>query len=157
MGTQNLLMKNLIDTANSDSIDGIVDGSSTAVNFRITATSEIVIRRLVILIEDATNSAETYGGLTALTNGISIGVFNSDDTQILDVLDGDNIKKNVDFQKHGFYTRYSAHAAGNQSVDTRLDLSVPVVLNSGQYFAVTVNDALAGLTIHQFHVEGYYQ
>lgn len=154
MGAKSIIHKFLIDTANSDSINGAVNASGGVRTYRYTSTHVSHIYRLTIFVEDATNLAATYGGVTALSNGVAIKVFNSDDTELVDITDGVTIKTNRDFESHGLEAKYSNHGSGNESVRAIKEFDSPLVLNPGDYIAVTINDDLTGLVTHSFSVEG---
>jgi len=85
------------DGTSSGSIDWAVDGSSTSVEFYISASPDvdIYIKSISILIGDGGNPAlNKYGALTALTNGVEWRL-SSQDTG--DYILHDGIKSNLEF------------------------------------------------------------
>lgn len=155
MNPKSIISSYLIDTANSGSTVGVVDGSSTAVVFRYTCASLVdYIEQLTIFIEDGTNLAATYGGLTALTTGTSVDVKDSANA-VLKNLSAGTIKRNTDFEAAGFDVTYSQHGSGNENIVAQLNFKEPLRLAEDQYICVTINDAMAGLVTQTFHVKGF--
>jgi len=149
----------------SGSNDMIVDGSSTAVDFYVSADAEkdtYIVTISVDLADGGSPNMNKFGDLGALTNGISVTYVTQDQGTVV-IHDG--IKTNREFVRFGNETpaigtgadAFLADASGGGTekaylpkLDVREQFGMPfgIKLRKGTTDRVifTVNDALAGLT-----------
>jgi hypothetical protein len=143
-----------------------VNGSVTPQRFYIQpapGTGFLAIFRLIVTIEDNANiTADGYGGLNTLTNGIDIAVKSGGPTGTveLDLLDGDPVKNIIAWGEHSFDVSEHTFGSGNNFVLARWTFSKagrPLVLdaNHNEALVATINDDMTGLVKHQFHVQGH--
>ena len=143
----------------------IVDGSSTAVDFYVSADAEkdtYIVTISVDLADGGSPNMNKFGDLGALTNGISVTYVTQDQGTVV-IHDG--IKTNREFVRFGNETpaigtgadAFLADASGGGTekaylpkLDVREQFGMPfgIKLRKGTTDRVifTVNDALAGLT-----------
>lgn len=135
-----------------------VNGVVTPVPFKIVppAGARYRLHRMMVKIsDDAVVSAEKYGGIAALANGIEVEVDLDGDT--IDLLDGVPITGNADWGKVCYDTHVVDYGAGNNIILVRWTFAksgAPLSLTSSDEFRVTVNDDLTGLVEHYFQVQG---
>ncbi len=141
--------------------NAIGDLSSTPV-FLITAPAgyEYILNRMIVKIEDAASgfNADTYGGLTALTNGILLGHYNSSGAQDLDLLDGEPIKQNLNWARNCFDATIESFGSGTDFFKVRwtfANAGNPLVLEPGESLRLTIQDDLTGLIGQFFQVQGW--
>ena len=139
-----------------------VDGSGTPVDFKIVCPGgeRYFLTRMMFALTDTSAGvvSTNYGGLSALSNGLDIGVFGDDDVLISSLLGGLPLKTNTDWLRVCFdfesFDFGSNIGLGARWTFTK-DFGRPIVLETGQYLAVTVNDDLEGLLTHYFSIRGY--
>lgn len=141
--------------------NGNRDYSSDVTDFVYDAAVDCRITRLIVLIGDTgAVGVANYGALSALTNGLLVGVKRSG-TTILDLLDGIPIKKNVDWQRYSFDLVINDKGAGNAGwVGCRWTFEksgFPLRLRANDKFFITLRDDLDGLTEHYFTVQGFLE
>jgi len=152
-------------TDSSNSTDMAVDGSSTEVDFSISAIpgKDIYIRSLSVLIGDGGSPAlSKFGALTALTNGVEICYVTQDKgTFVMH----DGIKTNLEFIRLGVDTAgigtgtdaFLADVSGGGTeksylpiIDLQETFGLPFGLklreNTTDYLTFKVRDDLTGLT-----------
>ena len=137
-----------------------VNGAVTPVSFRITAPQQSGVKkfisRLNLSLFDLTITLSKFGGIAALTNGLTIKAFDSDDVLLIDLLDGWTIKRNgdwsnlagIDVNKSSiddhFGVRWTLFAAGQ-----------PFHLTNGQYIEILVQDDLSAINDMHILAQGY--
>ena len=119
-----------------------------------------VIHRMIIHIHDgAAFSAEKYGALAVLTNGVSVTVKQvSPAVDLVDLTAREPIVSNAEWGALCFDVDLASYGQGDVYLNVRWTFSKagqPIVLNDNQRLAVTVNDDLTGLIGHKFMVQGY--
>lgn len=141
-----------------------VNGSVTPVVFKIAppASGWIAITHLHALIRDNGNfSAEKYGVIAGLTNGIQVGMFlTADDSLLVDYLSGLPIKNNTGWGRANFDVDVKAWAAGDEILLSEWNLTdagTTPKLTAGDafYFGVKIRDDLTTLVEHYFTIEGF--
>lgn len=142
-----------------DSISMAVNGSVTAVPFRITATNgSIEVTRVNVTLIDGAIRYGQYGGLgAALTNGITVRAHDVDDTVLCDYLDGETIKANEDWGWLAGADNIVIQAAGDDSFPVRWTIEKSgkkSLLTEGQYIEIKISDNVAGLTKHTAFAQG---
>lgn len=136
-----------------------VDGT-TPVKFYRTAIRDMWVANFLVSIEDsaATATATTYGGLSALSNGLLVQVLEPDlSTVYLDLLDGRPIKSNAGWGSRCHDLAIRDFGSGDDLIQVRWsfeDDSTAVYVPQGYHFCVTVQDDLTGLTDHSFVIQG---
>lgn len=135
-----------------------VDGSSTPVEFKLTAGPVLHVARLIVLIRDnAVLAAEDYGGITGpLTNGIDVELW-KDGALHVDLLDGLPVKSNADWARSSYDVSTTAFGAGDNYIQVRWTFAKAgesLVLNNGDELLVRINDNLTGLVEHCFNLQG---
>lgn len=148
----------------------IVDGSSAAQRFYIEATEDydIYIKTMSVRISDGSGALDLFGGLTALTNGVS---FTWDTSEEGEYVLHDGIQTNLEFVRLAMgtpafgagTTAFKADVSGSgdasylPAIDLQAVFGTPwgLRLRKGTTDKVSfiVNDALAGLTT--FNIIGY--
>ncbi len=147
---------------NAGSEDMNVDGSTTAVAFKLEPGSDEVLRvlRLRLVIEHATaGELGEFGDAAALTNGIALAHLDADDAAIVDLLDGERIKTTLDL---AVVCSSLEVLTGASSYATRATFDFPVPLRIGsddngglEELRLTVADNLTGLTRMRAFVEAW--
>lgn len=133
---------------------------STPTSFFITPpTGEIyVLERFLVQIRDALAlSADDYGNLTALTNGIVVKVTDASG-DVVELTDGMPIKSNADWAMHCYDSDPDNYGNGDNFIHVRWTFSkagYPISLTEGQSLVALMQDNLTGLVQHTFKVEGY--
>lgn len=137
------------DGSNSD-ITGAAD-----VHWIAPASDEIWdIYRIIINIRDSgTVNADTFGALSALTNGCTLKVMKgaTGSVEKLDLLDGTTLKNNGDLARHCYDMDISTATAGDKAVTARWTFAKagePLTLNggTGDRLVFTTQDDTTGLT-----------
>lgn len=143
-----------------------VNGSVTAVPFYAGPSGEEnwAIHRLLVTIEDnATIAADNYGGISSLTNGMTVKMMRGHPTTgavLHDLLDGDPIKDHIGWAEHCYDVTEHTYGAGNNFVVVRWTFARagrPVILtgHKNDKLVITVNDDLSTLVRHQFHIQAH--
>jgi hypothetical protein len=118
-----------------------------------------ILARMMVQIRDAGPiSADNYGGLAALTNGVSVDVKDASGS-LLDLVDGLPVKTNAEWGAHCYDSEPDTYGSGNDYVSVRwtFEKGKHVIILRGDFaerFAVTLNDNLTGLVAHTFKVHG---
>ena len=142
--------------------DANVNGSITAVEFDVEPPSgeTWLIYRVVITVGDNNNLiAENYGGVATLANGVRvIGMQGSD--EVLDLLEGFPVQRNVDWDERCYDSNISSYGAGDNYINWRWTFAKagePLELRSShnEKIRVIIQDDLTGLTLHRFCFQGY--
>tara|TARA_R110000824_G_scaffold143199_11_gene310797 strand:- start:304 stop:834 length:531 start_codon:yes stop_codon:yes gene_type:complete len=134
-----------------------VNGASTPVSYKYTAPAgkRVYVYRVNMMMLDASVTASKFGGVASLTTGITVKVKNSADTELLDFLDGQTIQNNTEF---GLLAGTDINVgSGADGVNIRWTLASAggsLILESGDYLEVLVQDNLTGLTSFQAMLQG---
>lgn len=138
-----------------------VDGSITPVVFKLEARGDedgLEVARLIAFVRDTGSfDSGSYGNGVAMTNGITIGVYDANDILLTDILDGKAILTNVDWKRASYDITVSTFGAGSEAMSIRWTFTAagePITLRSGRYIGVTINDNLTGLQEHTFQFQG---
>jgi len=160
------LISEFLYLSTSQSVHSILPANATTISYiwkPTVAGSVAEITRLIGYIEDNANfSAETYGAAAALTNGLTLGVYNSDGTMKYQLTDSHlPVKKNAQWGAYCFDIAYEAFGAGNNMLTWRWTFAKsgkPVYLSQsrGDYIGLTVADTLSTLVDHLMLVQGHY-
>jgi hypothetical protein len=151
-------------TADGTNENANVNGAVTAVPFyRGPPTGEIwAIHRMIVEIEDnATFTADNYGGVSTLTNGVELEVREgTTGALILDVLDSEDITSIADWAAHCYDMTEHTFGSGNNFAVARFTFANagrPIVLDGdrGEVLIARVNDDLSGLVNHKFMIQGH--
>lgn len=141
--------------------DMAVNGAITAVpHMLIPASGEVyTVERMIIYIEDnVAIDATNYGGISALTNGITLKILKqSDDSVVQDLLDGLPIKKNGHWARMCYDVVAGAYGNADDYLSVRWTFSkagAPLVLTDENYLSLQVNDDLSALFGHFAMVQG---
>ena len=133
---------------------------STPDQFYFEALKNCSIHRILISVGDATGStAQEYGGLSALTNGVELKVYDQTDTEILDLTAGNPIKSNAEWGKACYDVDLKTWGAGNEILVIRWTFDkagTPINLAKGQKISIDLSDNFTGLLSHNFFIQGYY-
>lgn len=142
-----------------------VNGSSTPVPYWCAPSEHMwAIHRLIVTIEDnATITADNYGGVAALTNGVSLKIMQGHQTTgetVLDLMDGDDVKTHVGWAEHCYDVTEHTYGSGNNFVVVRWTFATagrPLILRSrlNQKLVMTISDDLSTLVTHQAQVQGH--
>lgn len=131
-----------------------------AEEFYFEASFDTLVYRMIIGISDTAGmQAQEYGNLgAALTNGVEVEVRDSDDTVLLDLLDGLPVKTNAEWGRVNFDVSLKTWGAGNELITSRWTFEKagqPLWLKPGDKFVVRLNDDMTGLLSHTFFLNGY--
>lgn len=139
------------------SLDGLgvtlnanVDGT-TPQEFIIGGDKNIEVNGLIIFVRDATVADGAYGAVTALTNGITIELQDSEGNVLVDALGGLPLKVNRDF-----YRVSPKIERGDDWLSAFMVFDDRIVLSSGKQLVITISDDLSGLDEHYFFATGKY-
>ncbi|MCW2309717.1 hypothetical protein [Rhodobium gokarnense] len=152
-------------------LDTVGDGSGTknavgnyaspTQDFRITCPANeiyVISRMLVLLRDGGTLSADEYGNLSALTNGILVKVLDSGDSELIDLTDNVPIKSNLHWSRLCYDVTEHDWATGDNFVAVRWTFAAsgaPILLTAGESLAVRLSDDFTGMVEQYFHVQGY--
>jgi hypothetical protein len=166
LGPQRTLISRFLDTNGDGTGTENFIGSHLATTAYIQpATTEIIrLTRLIVSIEDGTGiKSGLYGGLSALTNGITI-TQTDDSGTLVDFTDGVPIKTNAQWGQLCYDVSWHAWSASptEEMVLVRYTFSrmgQDVRLNGANAakLQVNLNDNFTGLLSHRFLVQGYYE
>ena len=148
--------------------NAVGDYSSAAELFKVTAnsadrtearTDTLRIHRMMVSIEDATApDADGYGGGSALTNGVTIGIYNNSDVLRVNLTDGITIKTNAEWGRlAGPDAVPQTYGTGINYVTVRWSFDKfggPIELKGGESLGVSLNDSFTFLTGHYFVAQG---
>ena len=101
----------------------------------------------------------SFGGLAALTNGCLFSIHDADDTQLIDLLDGEPLKANEDWGALAGADNVAQAASGDDSFPVRFTMAKSgeeMTLSPGQIVKFTVRDDLRNLTKFRIMVQGHY-
>ena len=167
--TKDRALFRLLDT-NGDgtgSKSAAVDGSSTPVILKFQPEPGTVwgISSLHGIIADNAPStswtAENYGGIPTLANGVQVGVYRKNDEAVVkNMLDSFTIRSNAGWGLVAYDTMVQDFGSGDNffSFNWRIaeDLFYhPIYVGEDEFFGVQINDDLTGLTEHVFNVRGW--
>lgn len=145
--------------------DAAVDGSVTPVKFKIQppAGRHFILHRLLVYIECSRVgfSADTYGNVAKLANGVLVRIHNAnDDAVVTDLTDGIGVDHNSHWRSLCFDSEPDEYGNGDRAVGVRWTFSKsgqPLSLLDHEYFAVTIQDDLTGLDEQLFMVQGMWK
>lgn len=161
------LISEFLYLSTSQSVHSIKPANATTVSYiwKPTVTGSVAeITRMIGFVQDGANfTAEHYGAIgSALTNGISLAVYNSDGTLKYELTDGHlPVTQNVHWSAYCHDLEYRSFGAGDKSLSFRWTFAKtgkPVYLSQsrGDYLGMTVADTLSALTEHLMLVQGHY-
>lgn len=141
------------------SSDMAVDGTTPVeFDYQVPAGERFDLERINIVITDTNITNDKFGGITALTNGLTVEVIESDGTTLaFDFTADKKIRTNTDF---AFFAGSDTEIFGSGLVDAVLvrwtisKAGAPLRLDRQQYLRVTVSDNLTGLTSMGIMVQG---
>ena len=117
-----------------------------------------MIHRLLVFIRDTgTFDAELYGNGVILTNGILVRVVDEVDAVMLDLLDGEAIHTNSEWQALSFDFSYNDIGTGDNTATIRWTFAKsgdPIRIYPGWKLQMTVRDNLVGLVAHTAQIQG---
>ena len=140
-----------------------VDGSSTPVIFKYVGVNNgLDVYRINWIIADAgIRIYDRFGGIAALTNGITIKAIGADDSTVLiDFTNGEPIKRSSDFASLAGTDAPVSDSLGTDIMPVRWTLQkagIPFRLNLGESIQVTISDDLTGLTEMSAMIQGQKQ
>jgi hypothetical protein len=125
-------------------------------------TGVIQIQRMIIQLEDSNNSMTmaTFGGITALTNGIAIDVVDADGNSWID-LTPVTWKSNSDIAGSMYDVRIETVGSGNDALHARWTYAnnlgpKGIYLPVGWKLEMTLQDDYTGLVKQKYTVQGFY-
>jgi hypothetical protein len=138
--------------------------ASTDTSFYIQTTDpgeRYIIHRCMSYIEDSGGSPSlaTYGGLTALTDGILCRVVYRDGS-IHDLTDGMAIQSNSEWARVCYDLTVATFPAGNNYAHARWTFTRsgwPIVLNPFDRLEFVMRDNLTAYVQHSFLIQGYIE
>ena len=142
------------------SVDGNVNGSVTPVVLKAVASGgKLIVNRLIIHITDTgAFDASKYGNNITLTNGITVKHMRGVEV-VYDATCQIPVKANGDWSAHCYDVTSLSFGVGDDMLTVRWTFTkdgLPIVLNDGDSFEVTINDDLTGLVDHHFKIGAIY-
>lgn len=138
------------------------DYSSIATDFKITTASNIsslLIQMLSIHIRDtAALSADEYGNIAALTNGVSVGIYNPAGSIVMDLMDNIPVKSNAGWSRGAFNIRADDFGSGDNFIAVQWHFANPgswITLPTNYSLRAHLHDNFTGLVDHYFFVSGH--
>ena len=150
-----------LDTVGDGTGDSNANGNYATIpkNFMYTCPADVryvTINRLIIYIEDTGNfSADGYGALSGLTNGIQVRVEHAGETILL--TNNKPVKTNLHWGQMCYDTSYISFGSGDNGLTVRWTFGnsgKPIKLYPGESLIVLVRDNLSGLVDHTFFAQG---
>ena len=134
-----------------------VDGSAVSQEFIFDATENTEVERMLIMIQDdAAISAEKYGGLAALTNGVIFELFRGGVLD-LDFCDGVPVKSNAHWGALCYDVEPWDPPVGDKFVLVRWTFAksgLPLYMYPTDRLRMTIRDDLTGLVDHRAMIQG---
>jgi hypothetical protein len=133
-----------------------IDGT-TPVNFKaaVPAGFVAIVHRVDWHYMDAGVEPNLFAGISALTNGVQVGIYDSDDSVIQDVF---TVKQNIEWQHFGSSILRLHQGATLDVFEAIWDLpemtGFAALLTAGQYFRTRIQDNLSTLDHFDAHVHG---
>ncbi len=140
----------------SGSIDAVVDGSSTPVDFHylVPAGKVALVDRLIIWVKDSGGfDVANYGNGVVLTNGMLDGV--TDPAGVFQHSGDLAVKTNGDWASLCYDVTYHSFGQGDNILVARYSFfkdGSSIMVPAGYKFTIRIQDALAGLTGHRFRL-----
>ena len=125
-------------------------------------TQRLIIHRVMCYIEDSNVSAPTlatYGGETALTDGVIIQVVRRNGL-IIDLTDGLAIQSNSEWAQICYDVLIDTFPAGNNYVHARWTFAKsgwPIILNAFDQLQFVMRDDMTAFIKHSFLLQGYIE
>ena len=153
---ENFLFEYLKDSGDPEmNVDGTV---AKIYEYVVPADKALVIARLNILMVDATIEPDKFGGLAALTNGLTIEALSPSDAVLKDYCNGVPIKATSEFialAGEGFQVDKQGAALDQLAVRwTLAKAGNEVLMTEGYKFRVTVQDNLSTITKFRMMLQG---
>lgn len=164
-GSQQTLISQFLDTNGNGTgtinANGNYSGAADIFYIQPLSTDVYRISSLTIQIEDSLNSFDTntYGGATALSNGITLRVVNDSQT-VLDVAGGQTINDNAEWLSLAKESQLLQGQSTGEVLRLFIDFDgygqqIRLDGANNERLELTVNDDLTGLLSHTFFVRGY--
>ena len=158
---------------NGTTSDAIGNYSSAEENFvyQVPENGIAAITRMIITIQDGSNDLypDEYGGISALTNGITVKIKDKDDNDVYYLVSNtvtgqsvgsspEKIKTNQDWAAVSYDFNRVLHAGSLADMGqfrwTFARSGSPIILEYQEKFCVTCNDDFSDLTHHFFTIQG---
>jgi hypothetical protein len=138
------------------------DATPTIFKIQPAAGSRYMIARMIIAISDAgNNNTNTYGALAALTNGITVAVYDSAGIKYYLTDEDFPVKSNSEWADLMFDQDYVVLGGGDTHIVHRWTFTkfgvegIRLDGDKGEYLGVGISDTLTGLITHRFTVQGW--
>jgi hypothetical protein len=142
-----------------------VNGSVTSVPFYVGPSSNMwAVHRMIVMIEDnATFTADNYGGVSTLTNGVKMEIREGDAKTgklVTDLMDGEKVHSLVQWADHCYDMTEHTFGSGNNFAVVRWTFSNagrPLVLDSrlNEKLVMLIDDDLSALVAHEAIIQGH--
>lgn len=158
---------------NGTTSDATGNYSSSEENFvyQVPENGITAITRMIITIQDGSNDLfpDEYGGMSALTNGITVKIKDKNDNDVYYLVSNtvtgqsvgsspEKIKTNQDWASVCYDFSRLLHSGSSADMGqfrwTFARSGSPIILEDQEKFCVTCNDNLTGLTNHFFTIQG---
>ncbi len=159
-----LIFKNLTLDGDGSTFNANVDGSVTPQLFWYSPPQNTKARiyRMIIFVRDTgVFTADGFGALAALTNGIDIYVARNNAASGATILnlDADNkVQSNADWGRLCYDARLDAYGSGDNFIVVRwtfANTGAYLTLGENDYIIAEINDDLTGLVEHTYTVQGF--
>lgn len=136
---------------------GSMAGAAASYSYICPAGKKAFIQRLTFIVRCASApAAGEFGDQAALSTGCSMGFLDTDDSVLLDPLDGETIKRNEDWgMLAGAQLKFETSAL--YAVVVEWVLPRPIELAAAQKFKFTVADSLSALSDFRCQLQGYLE
>jgi hypothetical protein len=142
---------------NGGSSEMNVDGSSTPVSFTAAppTNKNIIVYRLLLVMEDASMSWKKFGGIAALTNGVDIKV-TEDGTER--TISTDPIKTNRDYVWNCYDVEIDSATTDVLRMRWTFSRAGTVLVLKDSFsdnFKIVINDDVTGVDYYKATIQGY--
>ena len=143
--------------------DMLANGAVTAKHYDIRGPAgkkDLFLDRVTVAIEDASQTYGTFGGLGALSNGVGIALVNPQGETVKDLLDGEPITRNGDWQILAGVDA-TLHAAGANITWFTVRWSLfhalngPLRLPTNWNLRFTINDDVSAMDLFRIKGQGF--
>ena len=135
-----------------------VDGATINIPFRLVSDgTRMTITRLLVTISDTAIQFGKFGGIPALTNGLTVKAHDVDGAVLMDFLDGGSIKSNCEWASLAGMDLHRGDIGDHFSVRWTLEKAGDQLhLEKGQYLEILVRDDLSAIDSMSVMAQGFY-
>lgn len=149
-------------TGTIDATGDYSDATGTGVeDFYYEAVKGTTIERMLVSVGDTAGmQSQEYGNIgAALTNGVSVLLYNEHGALYEDLTAGQPVKTNAEWGALCFDVDVKTWGSGNELLVARWTFAksgLPLHLPAGAKLVVRVNDKMDGLLSHRYMIQGHH-